>query len=169
MPISGEQRYKLSKRRTQARSFPGVFWDSFTNHNTGNYLRHGINITTNQRLSPTLRGNANTIKDGDWQTSLSPPFSEGRGLYTGRSRRLLTQAIHKRLSSLFFLFLGEGASVHRLTLLYAQETTIARMRSHFCFPDRLLILNEDYLELDFQTARKKGFCRNSRNFLTAGH
>ena len=78
-----------------------------------------------------------------------------------------TQAIHKRLSSRFFL--GQGASLHRLTLLYAQETTIARMRSHFCFPDRLLILNEDYLELDFQTARKKGFCRNSRNFLTAGH
>ena len=78
-----------------------------------------------------------------------------------------TQVIHKRLSSRFFL--GEGASVHKLTLLYAQETTIARMRSHFCFPDRLLILNENYLELDFQTARKKGFCRNSRNFLTAGH
>ena len=89
MPISGEQRYKLSKRRTQARSFPGVFWDSFTNHNTGNYLRHGINITTNQRLSPTLRGNVNTINDGDWQTSLSPPFSEGRGLYTGYSQTSL--------------------------------------------------------------------------------
>ena len=43
------------------------------------------------------------------------------------------------------------------------------MRSHSCFPDRLLILNEDYLQLDFQTIRKKGFCRNSRNFLTAGH
>ena len=43
------------------------------------------------------------------------------------------------------------------------------MQSHSCFPDRLLILNEDYLELDFQTIRKKDFCRNSRNFLTAGH
>ena len=59
-----------------------------------------------------------------------------------------TQAILRRLSSRFFL--GEGASLHRLTLLYAQETTIAQTRSHSCFPDRLLILNEDYLELDFQ-------------------
>ena len=31
------------------------------------------------------------------------------------------------------------------------------MRSHSCFPDRLLILYEEYLELDFQTIRKKGF------------
>ena len=96
------------------------------------------------------------INDGDCQTSLSPPFSEGRGLYTGYSQ-----------TSLFPIFLGEGASLHRLTLLYAQETTIAQMRSHSCFPDRLLILNEDYL--DFQTIRKKGFYRNSRNFLTAGY
>ena len=68
---------------------------------------------------------------------------------------ICTQAIHRRLSSPFFL--GEGASVHRLTLLYAQETTIAQMRSHSCFPDRLLILNEDYLEPDFQTIRKRVF------------
>ena len=47
LPISGEPKYKLSKHRTQARSFPGVFWDSFTNHNTGNYLRHGINKNNN--------------------------------------------------------------------------------------------------------------------------
>ena len=29
------------------------------------------------------------------------------------------------------------------TLLYAQETTTAQLRSQFCFPDRLVILNED--------------------------
>ena len=41
---------------------PGnLFLGSFTNHNTRNYMRHGINITTNQRLSPTFRGNGNTI------------------------------------------------------------------------------------------------------------
>ena len=35
---------------------PGtLFWDSFTNHNTGNYSRHGIDITTNQRFSPIFR------------------------------------------------------------------------------------------------------------------
>ena len=42
-----------------------LFWGSFTSHNSGNYLRHGINITTNQRLSPTFRGNGNTIIVGD--------------------------------------------------------------------------------------------------------
>ena len=57
---------------------PGnLFWGSFTNHNTGNYLRHGINITTNQRLSPTFRGNGNTIIVGDSQTSPLPIFPEG--------------------------------------------------------------------------------------------
>ena len=29
------------------------------------------------------------------------------------------------------------------TLLYAQETTTAHLRSHSCFPDCLVILNED--------------------------
>ena len=29
------------------------------------------------------------------------------------------------------------------TVLYTQETTIAQLRSEFCFPDRLVILNED--------------------------
>ena len=59
---------------------PGnLFWGSFTNHNTGNYLRHGINITTNQRLSPTFRGNGNTIIVGDSQKSPLPIFPEGRG------------------------------------------------------------------------------------------
>ena len=54
-----------------------LFWGSFTNHNTGNYLRHGINITTNQRLSATFRGNGNTIIVGDSQTSPPPIFPEG--------------------------------------------------------------------------------------------
>ena len=56
-----------------------LFWGSFTNHNTGNYLRHGINITTNQRLSPTFRGNGNTIIAGDSQTSPLQIFPEGGG------------------------------------------------------------------------------------------
>ena len=40
------------------------------------------------------------------------------------------------------------------TLLYAQETTNAQLRSHSCFPDRLLILNEDRILSDDY---KKGF------------
>ena len=59
---------------------PGnLFCSSFTNHNTGNYLRHGINITTNQRLSPTFRGNGNTIIVGDSQTSPLPIFPKEGG------------------------------------------------------------------------------------------
>ena len=54
-----------------------LFRGSFTNHNTGNYLRRGINVTTNQRLSPTFGGNGNTIIVGDSQTSPLPIFSEG--------------------------------------------------------------------------------------------
>ena len=60
-------------------SLGNLFWGSFTNHNTGNYLDHGINITTNQRLSPTFRGNGNTIIVGDSQTSPLPIFPEGGG------------------------------------------------------------------------------------------
>ena len=59
---------------------PGnLFWGSFTNHNSRNYLHHGINITTNQRLSLTFRGNRNTIIVGDSQTSPFPIFPEGGG------------------------------------------------------------------------------------------
>ena len=59
---------------------PGnLFRGSFTNHNTGNYMRHGINITTNQRLYPTFRGNGNKIINGDSQTSSLPIFPEGGG------------------------------------------------------------------------------------------
>ena len=58
---------------------PGnLFWGSFTNHNTGNYLRHGINITTNNRFSPTFQGNRNMFNDSDSQTS-PRFFPEGRG------------------------------------------------------------------------------------------
>ena len=57
---------------------PGnLFQDSFTNHQLGNYLRNGINITTNQKLSLTFRENGSTINDRDSQTSPSI-FSEGR-------------------------------------------------------------------------------------------
>ena len=59
---------------------PGnLFWSSFTNHNSGNYLCHGINITTNQRLFPTFRGNGNTIIVGDSQTHPLPIFPKGGG------------------------------------------------------------------------------------------
>ena len=64
---------------TKAELFPGESRGSFTNHNTGTYLLHGINITTNQRLSPTFRGNGNTIIAGDSQTSPLPIFPEGGG------------------------------------------------------------------------------------------
>ena len=56
-----------------------LFWGSFTNHNTANYMGHGINITTNQRLSPTFQGNGNTIFVGDSQTFALPIFPEGGG------------------------------------------------------------------------------------------
>ena len=56
-----------------------LFGGSFTNHNTGNYLRHGINITTNERLSPTFRGKGNTIIVGDSQTSPLPILPDGGG------------------------------------------------------------------------------------------
>ena len=52
-------------------SLGNLFWDSFTNHNTEIYLRHGIYITTNQRLSQHS-GEPNTIIVGD------PDFSWGR-------------------------------------------------------------------------------------------
>ena len=56
---------------------PGcLFWDLFPSLNTGNYLRRGINLTTNQRLSLTFRRDRNMIDDGDSQTSLSPIFSD---------------------------------------------------------------------------------------------
>ena len=60
-------------------SLGNLFPGSFTNHNTGNYLRHSINVTTNQRLSPTFRGNGNTIIVGDSQTSPLPILPEGVG------------------------------------------------------------------------------------------
>ena len=73
-------KYKCRKLSTKAEFFPwGIYWDSFTNWNTGNYFRHGINITTNQRLSPTFRGNRNTIIIGDSQMSLLPISFWGRG------------------------------------------------------------------------------------------
>ena len=72
-----ELRYECPQRLSL--SSANLFWGSFTNHNTGNYLHHGINITTNQRLSPTFRGNGNTINNGDSQTSPLPIFPEGGG------------------------------------------------------------------------------------------
>ena len=45
------------------------------------------------------------------------------------------------------------------TLLYAKETTTAQLWRQFCFPDRLVILNEDRI---LSNDQEKGFCRNSR-------
>ena len=42
-------------------------------------MRQGINITTNQRLSPAFRGNGNTIIVDDSPTSPLPMFPEGGG------------------------------------------------------------------------------------------
>ena len=59
----------------------GEFWDSFTYHNSENYSGQGINMLTNQRLSPTFRENQNTINGSDSQTSLSLIFFfRGRGV-----------------------------------------------------------------------------------------
>ena len=69
--------------------FSGVFpGESIVRFMTGNYSRHGISITTNQRLFPTFRGNGKTIKDGDSQTSsLSPIFFEESGASVHRLTR----------------------------------------------------------------------------------
>ena len=54
---------------------PGnLFWGSFTNHNTGNYLRHGINITTSQRPGKQEHDYRRRFTDVS-----SPGFSWGRG------------------------------------------------------------------------------------------
>ena len=62
----------------------GYPWNSFTNHNTRNYLHCGNNITANQRLSPIFCGNQNTINNVATKTTLFPTF----------------------------FFLGEGVAVH---------------------------------------------------------
>ena len=51
----------------------------FIHQSIGNYLCHGINVTTNERLSPTFRGNGNTIIVGDSQMSPLLIFPEGGG------------------------------------------------------------------------------------------
>ena len=53
--------------------------DSFTNHDIGNYLRHGITLQPIRGFPSHSGGHGNTINDGDSQTSLSPFFSEGMG------------------------------------------------------------------------------------------
>ena len=78
-----------------------------------------------------------------------------------------------------------GSHVFQTTALsvlkvpYAQETTTALLRSHSCFPNRLVIQNEDII-LSNDYIKKKGFWRKSkkkkilttvqlRPFLAAGH
>ena len=85
---------------------PGnLFWSSFTNHNSGNYLRHGINITTNQRLFPIFRGSGNTIIVGDSQTHPLPIFPKGGGTSLHRLGQInykKNTIIDNFFSSLFF-------------------------------------------------------------------
>ena len=54
-------------------SLGNLFWDSFTNHNTGNHLRHGINITTSQRPGKREHDYRRRFVDVS-----SPGFSWGR-------------------------------------------------------------------------------------------
>ena len=55
-----------------------------TNHNTRYYFRHSINITTNQKLSPTFREIRTRLKMAIHRRLFSRFFSEGGGrLYTG--------------------------------------------------------------------------------------
>ena len=44
----------------------------------------------------------------------------------------------------------------------------AQLRSQFCFPDRLVILNKDGQEY-FETIRKRHLAEVLENFLSAGH
>ena len=60
---------------------------------------------------------------------------------------------HALLLTFFFLTAS--------TLLYAQETTTAQLRSYSCFPDRLVILNEDRI---FQTIRRRDSEENPKLF-----
>ena len=53
-----------------------------------------INITTNQRLSPTFRGNENTIIVGDSQTSPLPIFPEGGGTSVHRLTKIKPGRFH---------------------------------------------------------------------------
>ena len=66
---------------TEAELFPGESILRFIQQSQHRklFLRHGINITTNQRLFPTFRGNGNTIIVGDSETSPLPIFPKGGG------------------------------------------------------------------------------------------
>ena len=61
------------KLPSEADVFLGEIFDSFTYHNSGNYSGQGINMPTNQRLSPTFQGNQNTINVSDSQIDVSLP------------------------------------------------------------------------------------------------
>ena len=52
------------------------------------------------------------------------------------------------------------------TLPRTLETATTLLQSHSCFPDRLVIINEDRI---LSNDEKKGFCTNLETFLTAGH
>ena len=81
-------------------SYPGVFCDLFTNHDIGNYLRHGI-------LVQPIRGCPQHSGEIGTQLSLAihrcplPIFS------CGRRRRLYTSYVGK----------GEGALIFKITAL----------------------------------------------------
>ena len=81
MPFRESRNTNTGKQMsTKAELFPGESILRFIHQSQHRkYLRHGTNITTNQRLSPTFRGNGNTIIVGDSQTSPLPIFPEGVG------------------------------------------------------------------------------------------
>ena len=61
-----------------------LFRGSFSNHNTRNYLRRGINVTTNQRLSQHSRETVTRLLSAIHRRLLSLFFlRKGRRLYTG--------------------------------------------------------------------------------------
>lgn len=69
--------------RTNAEVFPREFCDSFTSHNTESFLRNGINMTANQRLSFHSRETRRRLTAA-WHRRLFPRFYLRRGgrLYT---------------------------------------------------------------------------------------
>ena len=91
MPIPESRNTNTSKQiwmSTMAELFPreSILSDSFTNHNTGNYLRHGINITTNR----------------------------GCPQHSGETGTRLSSSIHKRLLSRYFLREGDACTQARI-------------------------------------------------------
>ena len=116
-----------------------LFWDLFTKQNTGNHFHHGINITANQRLSPTFRRNRNTIIVSNSQMSLLPIFSEGGGTSV---HRLLCTCI-----MLFGYFLDVHCTVTMQNFPKRQLMGDANTWQHYCFFFFFFFFEPRYFEL----------------------